>query len=221
MTSKPQRPQPTATVIPIRDAQKALTHNRILDAARKLFFERGFYITAMDEIACAAGVQRSTVYLHFRDKSAMLDEIADEFLPHGMALMEELPGPQPTQTQILTWLDAAVQLVARDKVPLSIMREVWVSSAAELANLNPRKKLLLAALAKNIPAFRHAQENDNLECFAAASLLLMHIDIACNGVVQGGRTPYNTMLLNVVASNLRAFIQHYGKSEPRHRALKS
>lgn len=215
MSSKPNRAPTVAAVIPIRDAQKALTHNRILDAARTLFFERGFYITAMDEIAAAAGVQRSTVYLHFKDKSAILDEIADEFVPHGVALMEQLPGPLPSHAEILTWMDKAVQLVARDKVPLSIMREVWVSSAPELANLNPRKKLLLAALAKNVPAFRHAREEHNLECFAAASLLLMQIDIACNSVVQGGRTPYNTMLLEVVAAHLRAFIQRYNGSVSR------
>jgi hypothetical protein len=33
--------------------------------------------------------------------------------------------------------------------------------------------------------------------------------------VQGGRTPYNAMLLEVVASNLRAFIQRYGRTERR------
>ncbi|HEX2590327.1 MAG TPA: helix-turn-helix domain-containing protein [Rhizomicrobium sp.] len=207
--TKPLRAPSQTPVIPIRDAQKALTHGRILNAARRLFFERGFHITTIDEIACASGVQRSTVYLHFRDKSAMLDEIADEYLPHGVALMEKLPGPCPTHGEILNWLEEAVKLVDTDRVPLSIIREVWVSSSPELANLNPFKKKMLAGLAKNVPAFGAAREEDNLEAFAAASLLLMQTDIACNSIVHGGRTPYNLMLLDRVAANMEAFIKRY------------
>lgn len=210
LTAKTLRALTQNTVIPIRDAQKALTHARILDASRRLFFERGFHITTIDEIACAAGVQRSTVYLHFKDKTAILIEIADEFLPQGVALMEELPGPVPTQGQLVAWLDDAVKLVDKDKVPISIIREVWVSSSPELAHLDPFKKRMLAGLAKNVPAFGHARENDNLEAYAAASLLLMQMDIACNSVVQGGPTPYNKMLLELVASNFAAFIKRYG-----------
>ncbi len=212
LVMKPLRTKSRSNTIPIRDAQKALTHARIRDAARGLFFERGFHVTTIDEIAGEAGVQRSTVYLHFKDKPAMLAEIAEEFMPHSIALMEQLPGPVPSHAQIMTWLDGAARLVDRDKVPLSIIREVWVSSSPAATNLDPFKDRMIAALSKNIPAFRHAREDDNLEAYAGASLLLMQMDIACNRVVKGGATTSNKMLLDVVASNLGAFIGLYSKT---------
>jgi AcrR family transcriptional regulator len=154
------------------------------------------------------------VYLHFRDKTAILDEIAEDFMPHSIALMERLPGPAPSHSEIVAWLDETVVLVGRDKVPLSIFREVWVSSSPDASNLDPFKERMLATLGKNIPAFRCAKQNTDLEAYAAASLLLMQMDIACSRVVQGGSTPYNRMLLEVVASNLGAFIQRYNKAVP-------
>ncbi len=217
MNTKPLRAGRREAATPIRQAQRELTHGRIRDAARSLFFERGFHITSIDEIASAAGIQRSTVYLHFKDKAAILDEIAEDFMPHSIALMERLPGPVPSHSQIAAWLDSAAKLVDRDKVPLSIIREVWVSSSPAATNLDPLKERLIAALAKKLPAFRCAKEGDDLEAYAAASLLLMQMDIACNRVVQGGATAYNKMLLDVVASNLGAFIRRYNKTTSKNR----
>lgn len=209
MKTKPLRAGQRKGTIPIRQAQRELTHGRIRDAACSLFFERGFHITAIDEIAAAAGVRRSTVYLHFKDKTAILDEIAEDFMPQSIALMEQLPGPIPSRSQIAAWLDSAVQLVDKDKVPLSIIREVWISAAPAAMTLDPFKDRLIAALAKNIPAFRCARESINLEAYVAANLLLMQMDIACNRVVQGGATAFNKMMLDVVASNLDTFIRRY------------
>lgn len=44
------------------------THDRILDAAERLFSERGVSRTSLAAIAEAAGVTRGAIYWHFKDK---------------------------------------------------------------------------------------------------------------------------------------------------------
>jgi AcrR family transcriptional regulator len=41
---------------------------RILDAAQKLFLEKGFQSTSLDEIAEMAPVSKPTIYSHFPEK---------------------------------------------------------------------------------------------------------------------------------------------------------
>jgi TetR/AcrR family transcriptional regulator, mexJK operon transcriptional repressor len=44
----------------------------IVEAARDLFFDRGYETTSMDLIARKAGVSKATVYAHFRSKEQLL-----------------------------------------------------------------------------------------------------------------------------------------------------
>ncbi|HEY2743688.1 MAG TPA: helix-turn-helix domain-containing protein [Polyangia bacterium] len=48
------------------------TRAAILDAARRLLEERGYYGIGLDAIGRAAGVSRQAVYLHFRSKAGLL-----------------------------------------------------------------------------------------------------------------------------------------------------
>ncbi len=50
---------------------------KIMDAARNLFYEKGFYRTTVDDIAKAAGVAKGTVYLYFGSKVELLLEIIE------------------------------------------------------------------------------------------------------------------------------------------------
>src|SRR6202022_3527560 len=48
---------------------------RILDAARKVFLERGFEGASIDEIAEVARSGKPTIYARFRDKRALFTEV--------------------------------------------------------------------------------------------------------------------------------------------------
>jgi len=49
----------------------------VLDAARRLFLERGFAGTSMDDVASVAGVSKQTVYAHFSDKHRLFTELIE------------------------------------------------------------------------------------------------------------------------------------------------
>ncbi len=51
------------------------TRQLILDTAAKLFYEKGFDETSMDEICALAHLRRSSVYYHFRSKDAILQQV--------------------------------------------------------------------------------------------------------------------------------------------------
>src|SRR3954465_9363078 len=51
---------------------------RIMDAAIKVFAERGFHTATVAEIARAAGVADGTIYLYFKSKDELLLSIFDE-----------------------------------------------------------------------------------------------------------------------------------------------
>jgi AcrR family transcriptional regulator len=50
-------------------------HEKVLNAAVKLFAERGIEATSMDAIAKASGVSKATIYNHWADKEALLLEV--------------------------------------------------------------------------------------------------------------------------------------------------
>jgi TetR/AcrR family acrAB operon transcriptional repressor len=60
--------------------EAAETRNRILDAAERVFSERGVAHTSLEDIAKAAGVTRGAIYWHFRNKnelfSAMVNRVS-------------------------------------------------------------------------------------------------------------------------------------------------
>jgi AcrR family transcriptional regulator len=49
--------------------------NRIVQAARTMFLERGFADVSMQQIADASGVTKATLYHHFRDKEDLFVEV--------------------------------------------------------------------------------------------------------------------------------------------------
>jgi AcrR family transcriptional regulator len=50
-------------------------HHKVLEAATKLFAERGIDATSVDAIASASGVSKATVYKHWADKDALCLEV--------------------------------------------------------------------------------------------------------------------------------------------------
>ena len=61
----------------LRQEQARNTRARILDAAQKLFSERGYANTSMDAIANLAGVATDTVYATFQSKPGLLHRLLD------------------------------------------------------------------------------------------------------------------------------------------------
>ncbi|OBY32747.1 TetR family transcriptional regulator [Mycolicibacter kumamotonensis] len=59
-----------------RAAQAEATRHALVDAARRLFVEKGYHHTSTEEIVAAAGVgTRGALYHHFTDKQALFEAV--------------------------------------------------------------------------------------------------------------------------------------------------
>ena len=73
----PRRPKPALPKAPPSSrAQRAADRRQaIIEAALDEFISRGFTATRLDDVAKRAGVAKGTIYLHFRDKELMFEEL--------------------------------------------------------------------------------------------------------------------------------------------------
>jgi AcrR family transcriptional regulator len=59
--------------------QSKETSHRILTQAMRIFLEKGYHGTSIDDITQAAGVTKGALYWHFRSKEDLLKRIVEEF----------------------------------------------------------------------------------------------------------------------------------------------
>jgi AcrR family transcriptional regulator len=63
-----------------RRVRGAATRERLLEAARRLFGERGYEATSIESVLDAAGVARGALYHHFRSKAELFDAVLADVL---------------------------------------------------------------------------------------------------------------------------------------------
>ena len=73
--------------------RKLQTFRRIQEEALRLFLEKGFGQTTVEEVAAAAGVSHMTVFRHFATKEALV--VTDEFDYQMPAMIRSRPPEEP------------------------------------------------------------------------------------------------------------------------------
>ena len=116
-----------------RDARRAL-----LDAAAKVFVERGYREASIDDIASAAGYSKGAVYWHFDSKEdlffTLLDERVDQPMREAMELLASAPADRDMSLEA-TRLFATLYGSAREVL---ILDEEYWSLAVRDAKLRAR-----------------------------------------------------------------------------------
>lgn len=84
------------------DQREALSESRrhqILDAAIRVWVERGFHQATVEEIARASGLAKGTLYLYFPNKEAILQAVLERYslLPDATALASDLRDADPVE----------------------------------------------------------------------------------------------------------------------------
>jgi AcrR family transcriptional regulator len=105
--SKPAQRRPVGA----RALQSALRKEAILAAALEEFSAQGFAATRLDDVARRAGVAKGTIYLHFRDKEMLFQELIRAQLGPLVATLEAAPM---TDLPIRAIADGLVDLFVRE-----------------------------------------------------------------------------------------------------------
>ncbi|HEY8391120.1 MAG TPA: TetR/AcrR family transcriptional regulator [Capillibacterium sp.] len=61
-----------------KKSERTDTRERILETSAKLFAEKGYSATGIDEIARNVGITKSVIYYHFKNKEDILQTLIDE-----------------------------------------------------------------------------------------------------------------------------------------------
>jgi len=94
-----------------RAIRSAARREAILAAALDEFSARGFAAARLDDIARRAGVAKGTIYLHFRDKEALFQEIVRSLMGPFVGTVE---GVFASDIPLRTLADHMVELFSRE-----------------------------------------------------------------------------------------------------------
>ncbi len=89
MKTAAKRSLKTASRPPKREEKSAARREAILAAALDEFSARGFAAARLDDVAKRAGVAKGTIYLHFRDKEALFQEIVRSLMGPFVGTVEQ------------------------------------------------------------------------------------------------------------------------------------
>ena len=83
-----------------QDRRKAATRAKILDAAERLFGERGYADTSIEDISNLADVAVRTIYMHFPTKAAIMLAAFDARVDVFVGAILERPVDVPVAASI-------------------------------------------------------------------------------------------------------------------------
>ncbi len=108
----------------LREKKKAATRESLIDAAERLFAERGVEGTTMDDIAAAANTSRTSVFNYFGHKEALLVELGARYVQQ----VAEAVAPHHRRSvrgTLLDLADALTELTLREPALIAaIAREM-------------------------------------------------------------------------------------------------
>src|SRR5215813_10765431 len=102
--SEPKVVSAELPLIKISRAERAAERRQaIIEAAMEEFISRGFAATRLDDIAKRAGVAKGTIYLHFKDKESMFEELIRTAI---VPLVGRIQGPPPAGASVRDLIEA-------------------------------------------------------------------------------------------------------------------
>ncbi|MFO1110018.1 MAG: TetR/AcrR family transcriptional regulator [Bradyrhizobium sp.] len=108
---------------PNRAERAAERRQAIIEAAMEEFISRGFAATRLDDVAKRAGVAKGTIYLHFKDKESMFEELIRTAI---VPVLGRMQGPPPAGASVRDLVEGFA---------LNFIREVATTRRADIVRL--------------------------------------------------------------------------------------
>jgi AcrR family transcriptional regulator len=126
----------------MREEITAYKRERILEEAVKLFYQRGFSGTTLDDIAGKLGVTKPFIYTHFRSKVELLEAICRPTIEMSLEAIARTAGQPgtPSERLFVGIVDFSKVVLQRQANIAVYFREEKHLSEAGLAEINALRK---------------------------------------------------------------------------------
>jgi AcrR family transcriptional regulator len=126
----------------MREEISAYKRERILEEAVKLFYERGFTGTTLDDIAGKLGVTKPFIYTHFRSKVELLEAICRPTIEMSLAAIANAAEQRGSASERLyNGVVEFTKVVLQRQANIAVyFREEKSLSEAGLADINALRK---------------------------------------------------------------------------------
>ena len=112
LKKRPVKRELVSSRAPAGRAERAADRRQaIIEAAFETFIEQGFAATRLDDVAKRAGVAKGTIYLHFKDKQALFEELVRSAI---VPLASRLMAPPPATGSIRAVLESFAENFVRE-----------------------------------------------------------------------------------------------------------
>jgi AcrR family transcriptional regulator len=105
-----------AAPLRLRDEQRRLTRQRLLEGAQQVFADRGFFDATIDEIVAHAGASRGTFYLYYKSKTEILKDLMEDVQKDAARLARTLADMRElSHAELESWIDAFVEMYSHHR----------------------------------------------------------------------------------------------------------
>jgi AcrR family transcriptional regulator len=141
----------------LRVAQKQLTRQRLVDAARQCFTDKGFSDATVDDIVELAGASRATFYLYFKTKDEVLaDMFSADYLAPLFKLFAEFPETPVGAAALRKWIQQFINVHDEQRAMLRVWMLADSRHPALRADTHRMLQQILDSLGAAIAAARGA-----------------------------------------------------------------
>ena len=188
-----------------QEHQRRETRRALLSAACKVFGERGYLDTTVEQVLARAGVSRAAFYAHFDGKLSLVCEIAVDFVPVWRPVFDSLIAlKRPTIAQLELWAARYLAFHAANQPICDLLTQVASLEDRLYRLISQQRDALIQDLGGRFPAFRRAHED--ARALLRARLLLSHLDVTCFMIVRGRISDPGGEGPRYIAEHVRRFL---------------
>jgi len=160
-----------------QEKKSLITKNKILEVATKLFAEKGFNETTMQDILLQCNLSKGAIYHHFKNKQEILEYAVGFELNHVTNYLRDLP--ESSVYSATQKLDILINFFLKNDGMKSLTNSNWVEKLPYglLYTLRNTINILSQYIQKII---EQGNENNEFKCrypFETASVLLLLVDV--------------------------------------------
>ena len=184
------------------------TKSKIISAAWRLFYERGFENTSVEEIVELSGTSKGSFYHYFEGKDALLGTLSTLFDEKYQELLPLIP-PETSSIEILMYLNRELFLMIENSISIELLSRLLSTQlfAKGERQLLDRSRTYFKLLLKTVKEGQAKGElradvsaNEIVKTYALLERAFMYDWCLCSG--EYSLASYSTPLM-------RSFLEHY------------